>query len=306
MKKLIMFIALILAVTVSFAQLTPEQKKQVEEAKKKAAEAQKQLEKMMNNPEMKKMMEQAKKQDALYEAERKKQKSKKVVKKTQQKKKGAVDYYWYNKIASNTQGKFSNWSFGKADLKIGFYERKSKSYEYLKIGEISDQGQVTISLPNIDSRKWAKTPITTSYSEGDDLFYDLKKIIKHSNTSVKYFASRFSLNVIQGDKNLGTLSVANSVFTDGNLNAPCCSYKAGDGYIAYWVYMTDANTMQGKSNTKGQVIETNLSFKKGWNIVLTRVEGNVANSWKNKYHTATTAMPSGAKYYFMSELVKNK
>ncbi len=306
MKKLIVFIVLIFATTVSFAQLTPEQKKQIEEAKKKEADARKKVKEMMDSPEYKKAMEQVKKQDALYEVERKKQQKQTVKKQPQQKKKNADDYYWYNKIASNTQGKFSNWSFGKADLKIGFYERKSKSYEYLKIGEISDNGQVSISLPNVDSKKWAKTAITTGHSQGDDLFHDFKKTIIHSNPSVKYFASRFRLNVMQADKNLGVLSVANSVITDGNLNAPCCSHKAGDGYIAYWVYMTDSNTMQGKVSTKGQITETNLAFKKGWNIVLTRVEGNKTNSWKNKYHTATTTMPSDAKYYFMSELINKK
>lgn len=289
---------------VSFAQITPEQKKQIEEAQKKAAEAQKKVKEMMNTPEMKKMMEQMKKQDSLAALARKRKQKARTNKSTQQKKKSSNDYYWRNKIASSTQGKFSNWSFGKADLKIGFYERKSKSYEYLKIGEISAEGQVSISLPNVDSKKWAKTLITTGHSEGDDLFHDFNKELEYSNKNATYFASRFRLNVIQGDKNLGVLSVANSVITDGNLNAPCCRHKAGDGYIAYWVYMSDATTIRGKKNAKNQFIDTNVALKKGWNIVLTRVEGNEANSWKSKYHSTSTSLPNDAKFYFMSELIK--
>ena len=43
MKKFLKFSLLVLAMGVSFAQMTPEQKKQMEEAQKKAAEAQKKI-----------------------------------------------------------------------------------------------------------------------------------------------------------------------------------------------------------------------------------------------------------------------
>ncbi len=288
---------------VLMAQLTPEQKKQMEDAQKKAAEAQKKVEEMMNNPEMKKMMEQLKKQDSLYEAERKKKQKAQKNKHAKKDNKAASDYYWHNTIESSTQGKFNGWSFGDAALKLGLFDRSKRAYAYIKIGNISSNGQVTILLPAINLTALPSFEVTKGFSEGDDLFHNYNKTLSYSNSSVKYLASRFNLRVMQGEKDLGSLSVANSVITRGNLDAPCCSNKAGDGYIAYWVYMSEANTIKGKDNPRNQAVDVNLDFKKGWNIVLTRVEGNKANSWMNKFHTATTVMPADAKYYFNSPLL---
>ena len=318
MKKLKLSLIIFLVCAVCFAQI-PEEK-----------QAKKMMDSMMATlpADQKAFMEQMmskgkeveKQRKAKKAAEKKKQRMEnerlqKLMRSETKSKENADSYYWKNKIASTTQGKFNNWSFGKADIKIRFSKGWNKPADYLKIGEISAKGQVTISLPEIDFRKWAKTPITNAYSEGDDLFYDLNKTLEYSNKNVTYFASRYGLSVMQGDKDLGTLNVANSVVTLGNLNAPCCMHKGGDGYIAYWVYMSHANTVKEKVSNPNLSVDTNLEFKKGWNIVITRVKGKKEGSyrepyqlgeWKNKYHTAMTTMPADAKYYFSSPLVEDK
>lgn len=302
-NRLLIIVVAVLAITTTVQAQTPTNEE----------EANKMMDSIMNKmpPGMRNMMEQAMRDEEKRKAEKKQ--VKKSQKKSEQKrvykpvvsevktKDNADSFYWLGKIASNTQGKFANWPHGKADIKISFYNRKSKTYSYLKIGEISNQGQVAISLPEIDFRKWKRIPIMKHHSEGDDLFGSGDRLgLEYSNENVTYFATRHSLRVMQGDNDLGGLSIANSVITNGNLNSPYGSGKAGDGYIAYWVYMSQANIVKEKEGNPNPSVDTNLEFKKGWNIVITRVEGKDPDKWENKFHTATTTLPPDAKYYFYS------
>ena len=103
------------------AQLTPEQQKQVDKAQKQAEEAQKKaMEMMENNPqyqEAMKMMEGA-------EEQMKQERMQKQLEEEKRQKDPAKDhlteFYWRNKVASDTQGKFPDWTWG--DVEIAYYD----------------------------------------------------------------------------------------------------------------------------------------------------------------------------------------
>lgn len=228
-------------------------------------------------------------------------------------KKSEDEFYWRNTIASNTQGKFSNWPYGKADIKVRFSNGWNKPADYLKVGEVSANGQVTLKLPNIDSSKWPRTPIEKADNEGDGMWANLESLA-FSNEEVTYFSTRFSLHILRGEEELGNLKIGNAIKPVVNLNSPCCIGKAGDGYTAHWMYMSQGHSIQGAAydnginGSEGEIVH-DLKFQPGWNLVKVRVEGTkgmTANAtsrtdyWKNKYYTATTSLPTDAKYYFIS------
>ena len=248
------------------------------------------------------------------EAEEKRKKEKERAKKKQDEineknaAKSEKEFYWRNKIASNTQGKFQNWTHGKVDIKIRFSKGRNKPADFLKIGEISANGQVTIQLPQLDFRKWPRIPITKPASEGDHMISSSHELT-FSNKNVTYFSTRFNLGAYKGEEYLGFLNLGNAIKPVVNLNAPCCFDKAGDGYAAHWVFMSQANTIAGTNGKDGSIVH-DLKFQSGWNLVMVRVEGTREKTtsgvsgqrfWKNQYYTATTSLPSDAKYYFHSD-----
>lgn len=262
---------------------------------------------------MQQMMQMGKEADENRKKEREEARKAQDAKNKVAQKKSEDDFYWRNTTASDTQGKFSNWSFGKADIKVRFSNGWNKPADYLKVGEISATGQVTIDLPKIDFRKWPKTPITKADNEGDAMWDNLESLV-FSNEGVTYFSTRFSLHILRGEEELGNLKIGNTIKPVVNLNSPCCIGKAGDGYTAHWMYMSQANSIQGTTYSngtngdRGEVVH-DLHFQPGWNLVKVKVEGRKgkpesgisgASYWKNKYYTASTDLPSDAKYYFIS------
>jgi len=215
-------------------------------------------------------------------------------------KKGEMEFYWRNKIASNTQGKFENWTYGTAEIKARFYDTKTKGATYLNMGAISANGQISWQLPSLDYSKWQTVPITKPSGEGDFMISSSLEL-NFSNKDVSYFSTQHNLGVYKGDAYLGFLQLGNTIKPVVNLNSPCCFHKAGDGYAAHWVYMSDANTISGTQEGDVHIVH-DLQFQPGWNLILIRVEGIKAedNSWKNKYYKATTKLPTDAKYYFHS------
>ena len=269
-------------------------------------QAQKMMDSIMQNmPEgqramMQQMMQMGKEADDKRKADREEARRKQQVKNNATQKKNEEEFYWRNKIASSTQGKFENWAHGDAEIKVIF----SHGGGVLKLGVVSANGQIKINLPDLDFRKWRRIPITQNAGEGD-LMRSSSYELNYSNKNVTYFSTIHNLGVYQGEEMIGTLDIGNSIKPVVNLNAPCCFDKAGDGYMAYWVFMSQANTIRGKN---GSVIH-DLKFQPGWNLIMVRVEGTKEKPssgipgpkfWKNQYYTATTSLLSDAKYYFTS------
>jgi len=282
-----------------FAQ-TPEQKKQMEEAQRKA-------DSIMNSPMMKEMMAKTK---AMQEEFTKREKVKKALKKSKPKTKPVAkavnkvskdtkdSFYWYNTIASNTNGEFSKWSYGSAKIRAAFFDRKKKGYTYVPIGSISPNGQINMQLPSIEIGKLPFKPITTPFSEGDTVFYF--DHLNHTNPETKWVSTRFTLEVYQGDTVLGYLKMGNTIKPVVNLNSPCCIGKAGDGYTASWIYLTDSNSVKGEadSNTGGEIIH-DMNFKQGWNLIKIEVSGtDKLNQWIHMKLTVLSNLPKDSKYYF--------
>jgi len=211
-----------------------------------------------------------------------------------------MEFYWRDKIASNTRGKFKNWTHGAAEIKVRFYDYKTRGETFLKMGTISADGQVSMQLPELDFKKWKTIPITKPAGEGD-LMISSSYELSFSNKNVSYFSTRHSLGVYRGDMYLGFLHIGDTIKPVVNLNSPCCYHKAGDGYAAHWVFMSQANTISGTNSGDVHMVH-DLRFQPGWNLIRVRVEGirEEDNSWKNKYYTATTTLPADAKYYFHS------
>ncbi|SHG74809.1 hypothetical protein [Flagellimonas flava] len=244
------------------------------------------------------------------ETEEKRIKEKELAKKKQdeinKKKAGEAnkEWLWRNYTSSNAQGKFENWTHGKADIKISFSNGWNKPADFLKIGEISANGQVSIQLPKLDFRKWRRIPIAQGSGEGDYMrpsSYELE----YSNKNVTYFSSLHALGAYKGEEHLGTITIGNAIKPIRHIYSLAYDRQAGDGYMAYWVFMSQANTIAGNFNGENVTVVHDLKFKPGWNLIKVRIEGtregqNGADYWKSRYFTATTALPSDAKYFFRS------
>ena len=253
---------------------------------------------------MQQMMQMGKDADAKRKLDKEKSRKQQTAKNKASKKRNEMEFYWRNTIATNTQGKFENWPYGEAVVRAKFYNRATKKFMDMELGSVSAEGQVTVALPKLDFSEWPRIPITKPSSEGDHMLSNAD-LLEFSNTNATYLSTRFNLGIYRDGEQLGHLKMGNSIKPVVNLNAPCCFDKAGDGYTAYWVYMSQANTING--NKDG--VKHDLSFQAGWNLVTVKVEGVKEkpsngipgpNYWKNQYYTATTTLPEDAKYYFTS------
>ncbi len=250
------------------------------------------------------ILNQSKEIDDKRKAEKEKAKKAQMAKNKAAQQKNEEDFYWRNKIATNTSGKFENWQYGSADIKVSFSNGRGMPPTILKLGEVSADGQVTVLLPKLDFRNWKMESITER--KGDQFGYafnDRSLELSYSNENVKYLSTDHRTGIYRGEEYLGALSLGNSIKPVAN-DAPCCFDKAGDGYRAHWVFMSQASTIKGAN---GNIVH-NLNFQSGWNLIMVRFEGSQEKSatgamaggpfWKNQYFSATTSLPSDAKYYF--------
>jgi len=296
---------------IGFAQLTPEQQKQIEEAQKKAMEF------MKNNPQTKDIMEQIKAQEANKKVDRKKNEAVTEKENAIKKAKHMEEYYWRNKVASNTNGKFANWERG--DVQIAYYNGKGKRNkdfsllieDYVVIGRINNEGVVTMNLPQT-------VKANKVISKG--LFPEMHEIVNEnvtfSNPDAPYFWYGYGLDVLQGGKSIGRLYLGNSERATHNLASPNIMYKYGDiGYLLYWSYVSEACTASADivqndfSFPHGEndiILDRNstveLNFKAGWNMIKISVDEyseQAGQKWfTNMVITTVTALPTDAKYYF--------
>lgn len=292
------------------AQPTPEQQKQAEEAQQKA------MEMMKNNPQFQeamKMMEGA-------EEQMKQERMQKQLEKEKHLKDAAKDhlkdFYWRNKVASDTQGKFSDWSWG--DVEIGYYGGKAKMgsdgkipYEYfVAVGKIGNNGKVQMNLPSqVETNRVIKNGLFPQMHEilSDDVSF--------SDPEAPFLWSGYILTVIKGTNAIGYLYMGNSERTTHNLASPSDMKYGDEGYLLYWAYSGKAckatyskdnqavRILEGEAEkTVDQYTRVNLNFKPGWNLLKIEVNGNhpIGNRtrWKWKTYDTVDNMPSDARYYF--------
>ncbi|MDH3697520.1 MAG: cell envelope integrity protein TolA [Flavobacteriaceae bacterium] len=309
-NKNILAICLICLMQLASAQPTPEQQKQAEEAQKKA------MEMMKDNPQFKealKMMEGA-------EEEMKQERMQKQAEEEKRQKDAANDhlkeFYWRNKVASDTQGKFSDWSWG--EVEIGYQDGKGKMqadgtypYEnYVIVGGIDANGQVQLNLP---SNVVADRTISTGFFP--QMHEVLNDDVNYSNPEAPFLWSGYSLDILKGGKKIGHLYSGNSERTTHNLASPANMKYGDEGYLLYWAYAAEAckatyskddhavRILEGEiEKTVEQYTRVDLNFKPGWNLVKIEVNGNhsIGNRtrWKWKTYTTVSEMPGDAKYYF--------
>ncbi len=254
---------------------------------------------------MQQMMQMGKDADAKRKQQKEKSRKQEMAKNKASKKQNEMEFYWRNTIASNTQGKFENWSYGQVEIRTSYRGRDKKKRE-MKIGSISENGQVTINLPEID--RLTVNPMGSAQHESERLVGNPYLELDYSNKNTGYLSTRHNVNAYSGEENIGFIHIGNSIKPVVNLNAPCCLHKAGDGYTAYWVYTSQTNRIAGvkitedRNGDEGKIV-CDLNFQPGWNLIMERVEGTrekSSESWKNQYYTATTTLAADAKYYFTS------
>ena len=292
-----------------FSQITPEQQKEIEEAQAKA------MEMMKNNPQFEeamKMMEGAEeefKQEKMMKAEEEKRREEAA-------KDRRKEFYWRNKVGSDTQGKFSDWSWGETE--IGYYDGTVKRapggkipYEgYRIVGKISSSGQVQMDLPS-------QVKNNRVISKG--LFPEMHEIsnddINFSNPEAPFLWFGFTLHVLKDGKEIGSLYIGNSERATHNLAAPAFLNRGEEGYLAYWAYIGEAckatytKENQNAGINSGEISKTvdrytrlDLNFKPGWNLVKIEIKGHHSigqvTFWKTKEYSVVPEMPSDARYYF--------
>lgn len=254
---------------------------------------------------MQQMMQMGKEADEKRKTEKEQDKKDLMAKNKAAQKKNEAEFYWRDKIATDTQGKFENWQHGEAEIRTTYWGRDKKKNE-ITIGRVSSNGQVTINLPKID--RLTVKPMSAGQHESERVVGNTYLALDYSNKNVSYLSTRHNVNVYSGEENIGFIHIGNSIKPVVNLNAPCCLHKAGDGYTAYWVYTSQTNSIAGvnitedRAGNEGKIV-CDLNFQPGWNLIMERVEGTKEKSlesWKNQYYTSTTSLPVDAKYYFHS------
>ncbi len=257
---------------------------------------------------MEQMMKQGEEADKRRNEEKQAKQEAREKQNAQQREASKNEFFWRNTIASNADGRLTDWGYGAANIRAQLYNRSQRKYMSIAMGEVSADGRITLKLPSVDLNELGGINITKNYSEGQFVFSDK---LTYSNEDTRYISTRFTLEVHQGDKVLGNLKMGNSIEPVVNLNAPRCSANAGDGYIVYWVYMSGATEVSGsdqmeQSQAKGRSATYNLKFKPGWNLIKAEVTGEVAGLstpyWKTKAFSALTTMPADARYYFTKRL----
>ena len=287
---------------------TPEQQKMIDRALKMR-------DSIMECMNLEEVLRQANEQEKRTDLD-KKSNSKEAISSTKTTKSDAM--YWENTLASNNNNIFANWPYGEADLVFNYgYDVRNDIIDYIKVGVIKANGTIELNLAN-------KVPVLKSLNnfKNSNTFLDI-----HNQDSYQFSNenSGFKLNsyilVYQNEKQIGILTLGNSVKVTRNLLTPGDLYFGDEGYLLSWVYVDEACAIKANENWKGDLsntgspllVETNvtydLSFKPGWNLVKTEVIGtyefpNAPEEDRSRYkkheHTNLGAIPKEATYFFRS------
>ena len=307
-KKSSIIFLLMLGLYYSQAQ-TPEQQKQI-------VEAMRMQDSLLNSPQMKAMMQQMQQMKDMQDkqqTEKKVTSSKVKADNPAQKKTSSDDWFWENTMAS-TNNKFTDWKGGTADIAIAF---KGPGLKVFNIGSIKVDGSIVFNLPDN-----FQTQLSLERQIGPQgLFYDIydRSSVNFTNKDTG-FITNASLMVMRNGKQIGNLTIGNSVRVTLNLVSQSGVDSGDEGYLLYWAFAQDNCALNGNQVWQGDVrkdgtntikVETNVSynlnFKLGWNLVKTEVIGNyklehergLDVSWfKNHKHTVISNMPNDAIYYY--------
>lgn len=230
------------------------------------------------------------------------------------------DKYWINTLTSNNNTILTNWNYGEADIAFNYnYDARNDKVEYIKVGEIKADGSIELKPTN-------KVPVLKPLNnfKNSNNFFDI-----HNSDSYQYTNgnSGFKLNayllVYQNEKQIGVLTIGNSVKVTLNLLTPGDLYFGDEGYILSWVYAEEACAIKANENWSGDLsntgtplpVETNvtydLNFKPGWNLVKTEIIGtyefpNAPEEDRSRYkkheHTIVNSIPKDATYFFRKAL----
>ncbi|APQ17568.1 hypothetical protein [Maribacter hydrothermalis] len=229
------------------------------------------------------------------------------------------DKYWKNTLASENN-RFKNWHNGEADLVYNYrYDSQKDAVEYVKVGVITSDGSILLN-PTM------KVPVVQPLHnfKNSNNFFDIhdSDVYQYSNGGAGFKLNSYIL-VYKNEKQIGILTIGNSVKVTRNLLTPGDLYFGDEGYLLSWVYVDEACSIKANENWKGDLSNTgtpllvetsvsyDLSFKPGWNLVKTEIIGthefpNAPEEDRSRYkkheHTIVDTIPDEAIYFFRSTL----
>ncbi|MEN8799050.1 MAG: hypothetical protein ABF293_07390 [Flavobacteriaceae bacterium] len=315
-------IAIVITFCVGFQGIsqTPDDQKKIEEMQRQAAEAQKKaMEMMSDNPQFQEAMKMMEDADAQQKQEEMRGQVEEEKRQKEATKDHLKEFYWRNKVASNTQGAFDNWQWGSVE--IAYYDGKGKlgsdgrpPYEhYVIVGMITGSGKVEMNLP---------TKVTTNRTIKTGLFPQMHEIlndeVEFTNPNAQITWSGYGFAILRGEEVIGNLYIGNSERSTHNLASPSAMKYGDEGYLLYWAYTDDScrATFDKKDANKtvyegeaskviDQYTTVDMDLKPGWNLVKIEVNGfhtiDRRSRWKFKTYTTVDQMPSDARYYFKYE-----
>jgi hypothetical protein len=321
MRALRILVALI-AFSIGFIGVsqTPDDQEKIEEMQRQAVEAQKKaMEMMSDNPQFQEAMKMMEDAEAQQKQEKMRGQLEEEKRQNEAAKDHLKDFYWRNKVASNTQGVFDSWQWGSVE--IAYYDGKGKlgsdgrpPYEhYVKVGKITGSGMVEMNLPS---------KVTTNRTINNGLFPQMHEIlneeVEFTNPDAQIAWSGYRFDILRGQEVIGNLYIGNSERATHNLASPSDMQYGDEGYLLYWVYADDlCRATFEKKDTERTVYEgetskvidqyttVDMDLKPGWNLVKIEVNGfhtiGSRSRWKFKTYMTVDQMPSDARYYFKYE-----
>jgi hypothetical protein len=226
-----------------------------------------------------------------------------------------AEFYWRNKVASDTEGKFKDWSWG--EVEIAYYNGKGRRgpeglfYEdYVITGTIGGDGKVSLKLP--EKVMYDRTISTGLFPQMHEI---LNNDVSFSNPEAPFLWSGYTFEILKKGIKIGTLYMGNSESSTHNLASPSEMKYGDEGYLLYWANSGEAcsvsyskddqavRVIEGEEEkTVDQYTRVDLDFKPGWNLVKIEVNGShpigARTRWKWKTYSIVSEMPSDARYYF--------
>ncbi|NNE76740.1 MAG: hypothetical protein HKN31_06665 [Pricia sp.] len=307
-------VVLLLMATLGNAQLSPEQEKQVEEAEKMIAKAQKIQDSLMNTPEMNQLMEQIRGMEAEYEKER--QERKQQAKKNQKLETAKTNvnepaHLRHLIITSGGSKKFNDWSLGQVAIILTTHKyKRGDVFDKRTIGQINVDGGFTITFPESMKVQTDGPPITNYFNTTSDGTNDNKTQYTGTDTHV----CKASIRIEGSNEHMGSLYLATSRQLVWN-DSPAGWNRGDTGYrISLW-YANGRATV--KANTTRMVPVTDhaeiakkipmtevydLTLKPGLNfikveIIGTQYVGDVPY-YKTIKYTTIEQLPTDVKWVY--------
>lgn len=310
---------------------TPQQQKQIAEAEKMAAEAQRisdsvlnsseykrkmaETEKIMdslnNSPQMRAFFEQMEEKDDQNDSwkEAKEDDSEKASPQPE-KYTGHLDRFI---ITKGSAKKFPDWSFGQADIVLKVNAYRGGVLEEKKIGRINPDGSFSIDgFPESMQVEADKSPVADYFATFSEDLSSNRTQYTGGETGIK----QAYMLIVKNGEDLGSLSLATS--RQQAYNDSPVGQRSGDlGYrVSLWyadgAATVEANTTKTvKASDGGETVKNipmtevyDLSFKPGLNYMKEEVVGSqnvgVKSFYKTMKYTTIDQLPNGVKWVISS------